>query len=327
MTAKKWINSTLFAAALGVALSSAALIAQPTDGQESNQTERLGTSTKPVITITESGTNARQLRYSLSPGSEAEFRIVNTMSIEGQQGEGQAMSQSMPTISQGVLATVESVSEDGVAKIKAVMKSIDVDAGPGTQQAMVAMFRQQLRPLVGLEVTYQFSERGEVSELKLSDPSIMQGQLGQFAEQFMQNIQSAAVVLPEGPVGNNGQWIVSSESEMFAIKAKQEAEFTVASMSENGATVDYSMKVTADPQRINDPSLPPGMEAELEAFDSNFNGQYTIDLSKPVAKGTVTSTMTIRTKVNQMGQEMRMRQTVSSTVAVTDPENNEFGDE
>jgi hypothetical protein len=110
---------------------------------------------------------------------------------------------------------------------------------------------------------------------------------------------------------------------MFAIKAKQNAEFTITNINDGNATVDYAMRVNAEPQPIEDPSLPPGVEARLEAFDSAFDGRYTIDLSSPIAKGTVTSSMTIKTMINQMGNEIRMTQSVKSTVAVTDPENND----
>lgn len=321
MTDKKWFSKALLATAIGISVSSTALIAQPTGGERPADRERPDTS-KPVVTVTERGSNAKALRYRFSPGSETEFRIVNSMSIEGQQGQADPMSQTLPTISQGVTLTISSVEEDGTAKVSAVIKTVGVDAAPGSQPGMDGMLRQQLAPLVGTEATYTVSNRGEVSDLTLANPAILQSQLGQFAEQFMQNIESAVILLPEEAVGSNGKWTVATDMEMFAIKAKQTADFSVTNMSDDRATIDYRMRINAGEQKIDDPNLQPGMEASLEGLDGSFNGQYTVDLTSPIAKGTVTSTMTIRTKVNQMGQEMRMRQTVNSTVAVTDPEDN-----
>lgn len=314
MADRNWFSKALMAAVISLSVSAAAFTAQP----QPTTPAAPSASAKPVVTILETGTNPQPLRYKFAADTKHHFSMVTNMAIEGQQDPLPALAQTMPTMIHDFETTIRSVDEQGSATMDTVITAIRVENTPGSQPGMDIMLRQQLNPLVGLQMTHTISARGELLNFSLADPSKLEGPMGEIIQQFTDTLESTTVFLPEEPLGRNAVWKIEQNTDSFGIKSKLISRNTITARQGDLVTIASDAAVTADPQTLNNPDLPPGITVALESLDSSIKTQFVLDLTKPCFTGTVNSTVTIRSTMTQNGQSIKMLQSVKSDIRVSE---------
>ena len=141
-----------------------------------------------------------ELRYDLQPGSTFEGRIRRRETISMR---GQPMSRS---INFAVLLVVNSVDEDGNAKVAATVSGIDLNwVVPGLPVSMNEFNQRAKARLEGVTIRFSVDKTGKVFDVPPAPAELEQAEVG-VLDSVIEGLTSAFFVVPDKRLGAGEGW-------------------------------------------------------------------------------------------------------------------------
>jgi hypothetical protein len=133
-------------------------------------------------------------------------------------------------------------------------------------------------------IAVDLDDRGAITAIRFDDdPTGARGDRAR--DELVQRLLSLIVPLPAEPVAIGARWRVVTILRQGPALAKQTATYTLIARGPAGWKLHVKLQRVGEPQRIVDPSLPPGTEAELVALFRALEGDVTVDPALPLIAG------------------------------------------
>jgi hypothetical protein len=122
-------------------------------------------------------------------------------------------------------------------------------------------------------------------------------------DELVQRLLQAIVPLPAEPIGDGASWRVVTILRQRPGVAKQTATYTLTAHTATGWKLHVKLQRVGEEQAISDPSLPPGVAAELLAMFRLLEGDVEVDPRRPLIRaGSLTVESRLHVKLQATGQ-------------------------
>jgi len=299
------------AAALGgFVISPLTVLAQDDAGQQARPA--------PQVEVIKGGEGSKKtLRYKPDEGASYIMKMSTKMS-SSQSMNGQVMGEmELPTTTFMARMTADKIEDD---EISYTLTFEEVKAEGDDMQAQ--QVGSMLKTMEGLTGKGVMTTRGYNKSLTFDIPGGAQPMIAQQLESMKTSVGDMSAVLPAEAVGMGAVWTVTTSVEQGGMKMRQTTEYTLDSVEGGVVTLSVKATQTADPQKIENEQIPPGMQLELTAFDGESSGKTSFDLGWLVPKsGKMTGSATVDMKMTspqgnaEMQQRMQMEMDISGEPA------------
>lgn len=226
----------------------------------------------PKVTVNDAGSQPlKELRLSPSEGDsvELEMRMDTSMSVETDGTS--APTQSIPTITLGMVATVDRVSDDEI-EMSVEYDEVDVDGGDAAVESTLAS-------IVGTTATITTDTRGVFVDGDVDPAPGIDSTLESTLDQVEQQFASLTVPLPDEAVGPGAEWEVEAPFELNGLETCNTATYTLTELDGSA----YELDVEVDQQMGAGTIEQNGVEAELVEGSSTGTSTTRGDLDLPLA--------------------------------------------
>ncbi|TVQ89222.1 MAG: hypothetical protein EA397_15725 [Deltaproteobacteria bacterium] len=268
-----------------------------------------------VVEVLEPGRGERTvLRYAPEVGSSSERDLAIQMSSSMDMG-GMAVPQNMPTMHMRLATRVTHIADNGNITYDFEIKDISV-GDEASNPSVVAPMQGYAKGMVGTKATVLIDPHGQV---KNSTYSIPESAPPEILVSFRRSVQDAGAPLPKEPVGVGAKWKIKENADHNGLPVERVSTFTLTSLEGEIVTLGVELQQSAEPQAINDPSLPPGSNVRLERLEGQGQGQTVIDLGQVLPRESVVE-VTVETDMHMeapgMGEQtMKMSMTLKTVVS------------
>jgi len=162
--------------------------------------------------------------------------------------------------------------------------------------------------------TITLDDRGVNRATRFDLSKTSNAQLGQLMANSWADISTP---LPDEPIGVGARWEVKNTIHTDAIQALQKTEYELLAFDGKVLTVKASVVQTAVAQRMANPLMPSGSDAQLKKYSGVGNSTITVHLDSlvPATESTLTSTMVVEVSAAGMTMEVRTETTVRVSMA------------
>lgn len=135
-----------------------------------------------------------------------------------------------------------------------------------------------LNQLAGATGNGQLSPSGLLRSFDFHLPKGETSLLGQSLEQMKDSFRKSFQVLPEEPVGLGARWSLPTRTKSGGLTMDQTITSQLDSVDGDHVSLSLNLTQSADPQRINNPSMP-GISLTLQKLSGSGHGNNELDLS------------------------------------------------
>ncbi len=289
------------------------------DGQEAGAVAQAAT---PEITLIDAGNGPKQeLRFTFKVGDEQKISMAMKMNMsQTMNGSPAGPPMDMPVITFPVTSRILSINDDGAAYEMIIgAPEIADDSTP-----MASMMFDSMKKLEGMKITGVIDDRGHQSDVEVdagdnTDPGVS-GQL----ESIRNSLTQMTPPLPEQAIGAGAKWSYKVEAEASSVTATNTTTVTLQHRDGNALALEMIIDVSADPQAINSPDMPPAAKAELLSMAGTGTGHSTVLLTRlfPISMEGNTK-IDIEMSVDMGAGPMKMGQNVEMKLNIEDVTDNE----
>lgn len=286
----------------GCASMAVVLLGLTACGGDDDTSSADGCPSTPEVTVGNAGAEPRRL-MELTPtvGDTQALDMEMTMSMDLTRDGEPAPTRPIPTMSIGMVFTVEDVTDDEV-ETSFVYDDVAAD-DPAVQSAL-----ESLTSVSGSSTT---TRSGAFVDAELHTDSLAQ-EPSQIVDQLEQQMADMVVPLPDEAVGVGAEWEVVRSVEADGIASCFTAVYELVEF--DGDEYELAIDVTQEvlPTTIDDA----GTEAEVVGGAGSTTGQITGSLSLPIAFSSTSETRsTVNMLVERAGQEIN--QEVGTDIVIT----------
>jgi hypothetical protein len=169
--------------------------------------------------------------------------------------------------------------------------------------------------LKGLSAAGTLTSRGINKNISVKTPAGLNPQMRQIAEQIKEGYATAALALPEEPVGVGAKWDVKMPIKSGGISMVQTFNCELASLEGDKAVVKINYTQTAPNQKIENPAMP-NFKMDLTRFSGSGSGETIVDLGKLLPVQSTTDgqlEMTMSAGTGAQKQEINVKLTLNVT--------------
>jgi hypothetical protein len=226
-------------------------------------------------------TGRAKLRYTLAAGT-ATYTTATALTSRHLSDAQQATPVSLGTIRDGFTLTIAAGQPHRLA-----LRALTADAQPASAEAdaYLATWRGLLQ---GRTITVTVDDRGQLSALTFNDdPANARG--ARAKDELTQRLLATLVPLPAEPIAPGASWRVVTILRQGPAYTKQTATYTLTAKTASSWKLHLKLQRVGEPQRLRDPSLPPGTTAELVGLFRELEGDVELAPSVPwIATGSLT---------------------------------------
>lgn len=234
-------------------------------------------------TVEEAGAEPHApLRYAPSQGASFSFKLTTTLR-SSQNIAGQASTTLMPPTEFAGTATVEH-SDPTAIRLVVQFDAITVQELPALAKSTLRTLKRSWARLAGMKVRVTLSPAGVQTQAKLVLPkdTELPKSLAEPLQSLFQAIRSLHVPLPDQPVGQGAQWVVTREQSTGGVAYSQRTVWTLASRQKNRLELAFETTASAPGQGFEAGDMPAGMTARVKSLTGQAKGTLTVDLAGPV---------------------------------------------
>jgi hypothetical protein len=241
------------------------------------------------VVLVEPGSEPRRvLRYRPEVGAQDRFVLrfedSTTREVAGREVESGSVRDQDATV------RVDSVADDGTARVAWRFSKFRVTHREGTPEALVAEERRIFESLgeVDLVSTRAGNGAGEVRIDRPEGPALAAA-IEAGAEEFVRQLE---VELPVDPVGVGAVWDHARFARYLGMRFHESATYELVEADGDRLRLRYQMQQHAPDQKMLLPGEKEGPATEIEEFRASGRGEIVLDLTRPAplehaAKGTV----------------------------------------
>ena len=268
---------------------------------------------RPTVKLLNPGASPRQtLRIAPRPGTTGIIDL--TMHINAKQLLDGAETPEPP--SPGVLmsfaTTVTGVQGERISYTFECIRG-DLVEDPAIPPAILDLMRDGIKMVVGLRGTGVISDRAESLGATVTTVPGMDAGLLAHATAIDQLLSQVTTPLPVEPVGVGGRWEITNTIVQDGLTVLETITCTLAASDGNTVHIVMDIRRHADPQPVRDPTMPPGVTAELSSYAFAGTGRTVLRLDRlhPVeAVINVTSASTMQMKFGGTSHEVVQHVTI-----------------
>lgn len=263
----------------------------------------LRASAEDTFKVTNAGTGTKTaLRYAFKKGQKVKGKVESDMSMAMTIGAQSMPKADMPTVTQDMTLTVDSVDAAGNLQLTGVITKLTVSK-KGEAQVVKAM-EEQLKLLTGSKYIVTMTNRGALTGARYELPAGAPAQLQETIEGVVNGLKQLLPLLPEEPVGVGAEWTSHQKLKISFAQADQDATFKLKSKKGDTCELEVTVAQKAGKQKISLPGMPPGQSAELGGLTGNASGKTKVSLAKPSLAAEVKSDIAMQ--ISAQGQAMNM---------------------
>ncbi|MEJ7597641.1 MAG: hypothetical protein WKG01_07010 [Kofleriaceae bacterium] len=163
----------------------------------------------------------------------------------------------------------------------------------------VAPWRQKLQDR---RISIALDARGQLGTVIFNDdPGMLRS--GQALDELVQRLLAIAIPVPAEPVAPGAKWEVVTVLRQGPIYVKQTATYTLVARTKAAWQLHVKLLRVGEEQRVNDPTLPKGVTADLLALFRLLEGDVEVDPRYPLlARGSYTIESRLHAKLQVPGQ-------------------------
>lgn len=274
--------------------------------------------TPPTIEVLSTGAEPRQqLRFAPTAGQVDVMKMVMTMTITIDMGNGMALpAQTTPAITMYNTSTVETVAEGQITQ-KVVFDRYEMGEAGAEGAMMAAAMGQAFDQMKGFEQRMMYDARGTVLSGDLSLPPGMDPQMAQSLESVNQSLEQAMLRLPEEAVGVGAKWKEISTIKNNGLEIEQTAEYTADKIDGNKVSVSSVITQSPKTKKIEVPNMP-GATVDLVEFDSKGTGKIELELDHMIPlSGQSTMDTSLTVEADAGGQKQKVKTTIKLDLQIS----------
>jgi hypothetical protein len=275
---------------------------------------------EPEVKVTSPGRPPlRPLRYRVQAGQRGSVTVGMKMTMAMSAGGHAQPATPTPELRYTLNYRVTGFTPEGDIRYEFDFADFEAVAAPGIPAAAVEAARTGLSGLQGLRGRAVVSTRGITREADIEVPASAPPQVRAMTESMRQSIRQFSAPLPEEPVGPGARWDTTHRLSMNGITFLQTGRHELTSLDGERGKLAIALTQTAPPQRMENPSLPPGARVDLVSVESSGDGANEFDLTRLVptsARMKLAMKMKTRIKIGEMDpQDMDTTVDMSMTLA------------
>lgn len=227
----------------------------------------------PVVTLLDAGTEPRKaLRYRFNPSLVDTMVIEMLMSMSTKMDGTPLMDMDMPLTRMFVAIGREGITNDGNLHYHAVFYDTEVEPNKDANPMLVGPYQEALEEMVGMQFSGTVTDRGFQTDMELSLPEGVSGEMDSSMKQMEQTMQNMSAPFPVEEVGVGARWSVFMPFSANGINGSQTTTYEVKAM--HGDQVEMVVSVVQDfpNQEVASDELPAGTTLELTGCDSTAHG-------------------------------------------------------
>lgn len=284
------------------ALTTLALTSLVACGNDSKTAADLGCGDGPQIKITETGSKPlEKLELAPQEGESIELDTTMDMTVSVRADGSTVPTDSIPSMTLGMTATVESVTDDEIG----MSFEYDKVSVEGDDQV-----ESELEGLVGTTGTITTDTNGAYVDGTIEPAPGMDTQMEGVLEQFEQQLANLTVPLPDEAVGQGATWEVTTPVELNGLEACN--SYTYELTERNGT--EYELDVDIDQEMAPGPVDQDGVEAKLIEGSTQGSGTTQGNLSMPL---TVTGTNEVESSTSMEVEQGDETQDLESDIGMS----------
>ena len=269
----------------------------------------------PSVTLIERGEAPRStLRYDLAAMREAAMVMDMDMDMDMRMPEFGSQSQAMPRMRMRMAFRDLEVLPQDRLRSRFLLESTEVLARPGVDPMLLPLLQGALAEAGNPTGMSVIDNRGRSIEQTM-DTRTMSPAMQQMMQGWQDAVEQLAAPLPEEAVGVGARWRVVQDIQANGVRMQQTSEYTLLERTPTHFRVQVSITQRAAPQRIEDPSLPPGTVVMLAALNGEGSGEATVPFASLVPTSTVQSRTTMRMETE--GPDGRPTELMTMTLGMT----------
>jgi hypothetical protein len=208
---------------------------------------------------------------------------------------------SIPTMSMTMALEVTEVTPEGDLRTQATIRSVEILDRAGAN-VPVAALQSAVDEMEGLAGWTVMSPRGVIRDAGFVIPPDLNEQAANQMEAMEKQMSQLSFPLPEEAVGKGAMWKVSTELDAEGVSLTQDAIYWLVDLEGNTGELEVTLTQTAPPQKITDPTLEPGVTAELTSMTSEGTGTMRLDLTRIVPTSSLRMSTTMEAELRRGAQ-------------------------
>lgn len=228
-----------------------------------------------TVSLVEAGDDTRLLRYRPEEGAvervTMEFGVDFDMEVDGQP----LPDFDVPVLGITMAMTVEEVADDGAVTVGFAFEDLGVvgDADPAVATALEEA-AADIRRITG---TVRMTDRGIVLDASIDIPAGVDPALRSTLEEMESQFDTAAVPLPEDPVGVGAAWEGTIAVETNGVETHATYRYEVTEIEGDRVTVDVRSTQSVPPQEAELDGMPAGTSARVTEGSFTGSGRMTME--------------------------------------------------
>jgi hypothetical protein len=272
-----------------------------------------------AVTVLSPGAEPRtKLRYSVPNATKSHMSMNMLMSMSMEMaGMGAMPGMQMPLMKMGADLEVTNVAASGDITYNLAFTGFSVDSTPGVDPAVVAAMQGLDADIKALKGSSTISDRGIARSVNFDFSKVTNPALKQTMDSVSSTLQNMSMPLPEDAVGVGARWEVRQSLAAGGMQTFQKTVFELVGLSDKTATLKTTTEVTAPPQAISNPAMPPGADVRLQKLSGTGTGTMTVHLDGlvPTSEGTMLQNMVMEINMGGTAQTMSTAMTLKMSIS------------
>jgi hypothetical protein len=268
----------------------------------------------PVLNVISTGAAPKTaLRYNVPATYKEHMDATTMMSMSMDMGGMSMPAMSMPGIKVGADLTVTNVSSAGDVTYSMAFTGLDLVGG---DPSIAGTMQGSMPDLKSVQGTATISNRGVTRKVDMDLSKINDSAVAQLMGTMSEQLKNVALQLPEEPVGVGAHWQVKTSQNGNGVAMSVTTDYELVSFDGKTASLKTKTDMSAPPQAVSNPALPPGSDVRLEKMTGAGTGTVSIALAGLVPTSESSLDMTMVMDLNMGGQAQTMSMTNSIKTSI-----------
>lgn len=232
-----------------------------------------------------------------------------SMSVNGHQ----APMTSIPEMRVGMDTSVSDVSSGGDITSSFQYGDLQV-SGSGTA---VDELRAKLGVISKIKGTLRFAANGGLMDAQIEFPDGVDPTIRSLLSSLREQLANLSVPLPDEPVGIGATWTARTELTLNGLRAAVDYDYRLVERDGNRLVLGMSAAEQIMEQRLQLPTMPPGVTAQVHASRVVGSGHIDLDLGHLIpVDSSADMSGTIRMAFEHSGKHFEMAERLHMTVSL-----------
>jgi hypothetical protein len=302
---------------VGVAICVAALapVAARPHGQDVKMEGYPAIGAPSVVTLLSPGAEPRvKLRYSVPATYKGTMVSTTTIGMTMVMA-GMEMPMNVPATTSSADLTVTNVAANGDLSFTMAMGGVSAPPAGG-DPALAATLQSMDADIKTLKGTATISDRGVKRASTFDTSKVTNPQFKETLDSLRSVMENVSMPLPEEAIGVGAKWEIRLAIAASGLTMFEKLVLEVVSIDGKVITLKVSGDMTAPPQTMNNPALPPGAEARVLNSSGTVSGNQTLRLDELISPSVLNNQINMDLQISMNGQIQTMSMKTTTKIEI-----------